>query len=202
LIDAGLLARSFWQVSRVDPGFDAENVLTIRLRLPDAKYDKAEKMLAFYEETIRRVAALPGVRGAGVTNGFPLGNADSDGYSIEGQPASQPGEEQQCIVQSVSPAYHQVFGIGLLSGRYFTPQDNATSPPVVIVDEDFARKHFPTLPLGEVVGKRLVSAETICPGAKLSASCGTSGITGVKKKGGRRFTAFGHKWAKAGSPNA
>jgi putative ABC transport system permease protein len=105
---------------------------------------------------IRRVAALPGVRSAGVTNGFPLGNADSDGYSVEGQPATQPGEERQCIVISVSPAYHQVFGIGLLSGRYFTPHDTADSLPVVVVDENFARNHFPALPLGDVIGKRVL----------------------------------------------
>jgi putative ABC transport system permease protein len=156
LIGAGLLLRSFWLALRVDPGFDAEKVLTMRLRLPDAKYDTAEKMLAFYEEITRRVAALPGVRSAAVTNGFPLGNADIGGYSVEGQPATQPGEEQQCIVLSVSPAYHQVLGIGLLSGRYFTPQDNAASHPVVVVDENFARNHFPALPLGEVIGKRVL----------------------------------------------
>jgi putative ABC transport system permease protein len=156
LIGAGLLLRSFWRVLLVDPGFDAENVLTTGLRLPDVKYDRAEKMLAFYDETIRRVAALPGVRSAAVTNGYPLRAAINIGYSVEGQPAPQPGEEQQCIVQSVSPAYHQVLGIGLLSGRYFTPQDNATSHPVVAVDEDFARKHFPALTLGEVIGKRVL----------------------------------------------
>ncbi|HEX5081526.1 MAG TPA: ABC transporter permease [Blastocatellia bacterium] len=156
LIGAGLLFRSFWRVLSVDPGFDVEDVLTMRLRLPDAKYDTAEKMMAFYDEAIRRVAALPGVRSAAVTNGFPLvGAAINIAYSVEGQPAPQPGEERQCIVQSVSPAYHQVFGIGLLSGRYFTPQDNAGSQPVVIVDEDFARKHFPALPLSEVLGKRV-----------------------------------------------
>jgi len=156
LICAGLLLRSFWRVLRVDPGFDAENVLTMRVRFPDAKYDKAEKKLAFYEETMRRVAALPGVRSVSVTNGFPLGAAIVFGYSVEAQPATQPGEEQECIIQSVSPAYHQVLGIGLLSGRYFMPQDNANSQPVVIVDEDFARKHFAALPLSEVVGKRVL----------------------------------------------
>src|SRR5262249_49143091 len=128
MIGAGLLLRSFQQVMSVDPGYDAENVLTMRLRLPDAKYDTPEKMTAFYGEAIRRVSALPGVRSVSVTNGFPLGNADiSIAYSVEGQPAPQAGEQQQCIVKSVSPAYHLVFGIGLLSGRYFTPHDNANS---------------------------------------------------------------------------
>src|SRR5262249_6206335 len=103
LIGAGLLLRSFWRVLSIDTGLDAENVLTMGLRLPDAKYDKAVKMLAFYEETIRSVAALPGVRSAPVTNGYPLRAAINIGYSVEGQPAPQPGEEQQCIVQSVSP---------------------------------------------------------------------------------------------------
>ena len=156
LIGAGLLLRSFWRVLRVDPGFDAENVLTMSVRLPDAKYDKAEKRMAFYEEMTRRVAALPGVRSVSLTNVLPLGSAIVFGYSVEGQTPQRPGEEQQCIIQSVSPAYLQVFGVGLLSGRYFTPQDNATSPPVVVVDEYFARKHFPTLPLGEVIGKRVL----------------------------------------------
>jgi putative ABC transport system permease protein len=156
LIGAGLLLRSFWRVLSVDPGFDAEKVLTMRVRLPEAKYDKAEKMLAFYEETMRRVGTLPGVRYTAVTNGFPLGNANRMGYSVEGQPAPRPGEEQECIVQSVSPVYHQVFGIGLLAGRYFSAEDNATSPPVVMVDEDFARKHFPSLSPAEVLGKRVL----------------------------------------------
>jgi len=156
LIGAGLLLRSFWRVLRVDPGFEGENVLTMGVGLPGAKYDNAEKMLAFYEEMTRRVTALPGVRSVSLTNVLPLGSAIVFGYSVEGQTAPQPGEEQQCIVQSVSPAYHQVFGVGLLSGRYFTPQDNATSPPVVVVDEYFARKHFRDLPLSEVVGKRVL----------------------------------------------
>ncbi len=156
LIGAGLLLRSFRQVMQVDPGFDPQNVLTMSVGLPKAKYDNAEKLQTFYEETLRRVTVLPGVRGASVTNGFPMiGAAISIAYSVEGQTASQPGDEQQCIVQSVSPGYHQTLGIRLLSGRYFTPRDNAGSPPVVIVDEDFARKHFASLPLGEVLGKRV-----------------------------------------------
>src|SRR5262249_57283889 len=81
LIGAGLLLRSFWRVMRVDPGYDAENVLTLRLRLPDAKYDTSEKKLAFYEEMTRRVAALPGVRSAGGANGFPLRNPINVCYS-------------------------------------------------------------------------------------------------------------------------
>src|SRR5262249_46813276 len=145
LIGAGLLLRSFWQVLRVDPGFDAERVLSMRLRLPDAKYDKAGKMVAFYEEALRRVAALPGVRAVSLTNVLPVGNAIVFGYTVEGQPALQSGQEQECIIQSVSPDYHRVFGVPLLSGRNFAPQDDATSPPVVIVDEYFARLHFAEL---------------------------------------------------------
>jgi putative ABC transport system permease protein len=156
LIGAGLLLHSFRQVLRVDPGFDPQNVLTMRIRIPNTKYDNAEKLLAFYDDLLRRVSALPGVKQASLTNGFPLGNAIQIDYQVEGQPAAQPDEKTRSIVQSISHPYHQVFGIGLLAGRYFTAQDTATSPPVVIVDEAFARKHFPALPLSEVLGKRVL----------------------------------------------
>jgi putative ABC transport system permease protein len=156
LIAAGLLTRSFWRVLQVDPGFDPKNVLTMRLQLPNAKYDQVDRKLAFYHETLERVSALPGVQQVSLTDGFPLvGSAITIGYSLEGQPAWPAPKEQQCIVQSVSPAYHEVFGIRLLVGRYFAPQDNPGSQPAVIVDETFAQKHFPALSPAEVVGKQV-----------------------------------------------
>ncbi|MDX2029786.1 MAG: ABC transporter permease [Blastocatellia bacterium] len=153
LIGAGLLWQSYRRVLRVDPGFDAQNVLTMRLHLPAAKYAKAEQLLAFYEETLRRVAALPGIQHASLTNGFPLSAATTISYTVEGEaPTTNHGD---VIVQSVNPDYHHALGIELLVGRHFTAQDNAVSAPVVIVDEAFARKHFAALLLNEVLGKRV-----------------------------------------------
>ncbi len=153
LIGAGLLWQSYRRVMQVDPGFDAQNVLTMRVRLPATKYTKAEQLLAFHEETLRRVAALPGVQHASLTNGFPLSAATAISYTVEGKaPTTNHGE---VIVQSVGPDYHDALGIKLLVGRHFAAQDNAASAPVVVVDEAFARKHFPALSFNEVLGKRV-----------------------------------------------
>lgn len=162
LIGAGLLWQSYRRVLQVDPGFDAQNVLTLRVQLPAAKYGKPEQKLAFHEEIMRRVATLPGVQHVSVTNGFPLSAAIVMGYAVEGEATPQTGEGQEVIVQSVSPAYHHVLGIKLLTGRHFTAQDNASSAPVVIVDEAFAQKHFAALPLADVLGKRVqVGGDTL-----------------------------------------
>ncbi|HKY04933.1 MAG TPA: FtsX-like permease family protein, partial [Blastocatellia bacterium] len=156
LVGAGLLMRSFWQLSQVDAGFDARNVLTIRLRLPDVKYPEAAQTMGFLKEVMRRVAALPGVEQVSVGTGFPLGPARENGYWIEGQPEpKQPGDWPVAITQSVSETYHQTLNIALLAGRLFTDRDTADSPPVVIVDEDFVRRHFPGGPPSEAIGKRL-----------------------------------------------
>ena len=155
LVGAGLLFKSFWHVLKIDPGFDPQNVLTMRLRLPDAKYTNAEQVQAFHSETIRRISTLPGVQYVSINTGFPLGQGSESGYSIEDRPAPLPGQGRSTLVQSVSADYHQALGIKMLQGRYFTPQDNQKSLPVVIVDDEFARRNFAGLPLSQVIGKRI-----------------------------------------------
>ena len=156
LVGAGLLLRSFQQLMKVDAGFDAQGVLTLRLRLPDAKYREAAQTTSFLKEVMRRVATLPGVEGVSVTTGFPLGRGGENGYWIEGQPEPrQPGDWPVAVTQSVSEDYHQTLGIALLTGRQFTKQDTADAPPVVMVDEDFVRRHFPNGQPSGVIGQRL-----------------------------------------------
>jgi predicted permease len=156
LIGAGLLVKSFWRLLRVDPGYDARNVLTMRLRLPDAKYREATQAMAFLREVSRRVEELPGVQQVSVTTGFPLGRASDNGYWVEGEPEPrQPGEWSTASMQSVSEGYHQTLGIALLAGRHFSERDTVDSPSVVIVDEDFVRRHLPNGSPVDALGKRL-----------------------------------------------
>lgn len=156
LAGGGLLVKSFWRLMQVEPGFDPRNVLTLRLRLPDAKYREAAEIGAFLREVARRVEALPGVQQVSLATGFPFGRAGENGYWIEGQPEPrQSGDWSLAFTQSVSESYHRVLGIALLSGRYFTERDTAHSPPVVIVDDDFVRRHFPGGSPADALGHRL-----------------------------------------------
>ena len=156
LISAGLLLTSFRQLMQVDPGFDAHNVLTLRLRMPDIKYPEAAQTTGFLNDVMRRVAALPGVQQVSVTTGFPLGRNGEEDYWIEGQPEPKRREDwPAAVMQSVSETYHETLGIKLLAGRLFNEHDTATSTPVVLVDDAFVSRHFAGAALNSVIGKRL-----------------------------------------------
>jgi predicted permease len=153
LVGAGLLLRSLHRLTRVDPGFDPRGVLTLRVRLPDARYRELSQITGFLERLLPRVASLPGVEGACLTTAVPLGRSDENTLLIEGQPP--PEGPPAALTQWVSADYHRTFAVALLQGRYLTPHDRADAAPVVLVDEELARRHFPGHPIGAVVGRRL-----------------------------------------------
>jgi putative ABC transport system permease protein len=155
LVGAGLVVRSFDRLTSVDPGFDPRNVLTFRMRLPDAKYREASQTFAFCREAMSRVSALPGVERVAVSTGFPLGRASDSGYVVEGQSEPLSGRWLASFRQDVSEDYHNVLKIPLLEGRLFNAQDTDSSPLVVIVDQEFVARNFPNQPAREVLGKRL-----------------------------------------------
>jgi putative ABC transport system permease protein len=157
LVGAGLLLKSFARLMRVEPGFDARGVLTLRLRLPDAKYRDAASIGNFVREVARRVEALPGVERVSLATGFPFGRSADVGYWLEGEPEPrQPRDWPAADSQSVDGEFHRTLGINLLAGRYFDERnDRADSPAVVLVDEDFVRRHFPNGTPRDALGKRL-----------------------------------------------
>jgi len=156
LVCAGLLAKSLRQLLAVDAGFDARNVLTLRLRLPDLKYTEPTQTVAFLEEAMRRVQSIPGVQRVAVATGFPLGRGSENGYWIEGQPEPKKTTDWGvAVVHSVSEGYHEALRINLLVGRLFNDRDTADSPQIVMVDEDLVRREFPGQPLEGALGKRL-----------------------------------------------
>src|SRR6185369_13594013 len=118
LIGAGLLINSFLRLRNVDPGFRAENLLTMKIVLPDSKYERKVQRSAFYTNLIQRVQSLPGVRSAAVTTNLPLyrqGNSIS--ISIEGKPQPPPGQEDIIVTRIISPGYFDTMSIPLLKGR-------------------------------------------------------------------------------------
>ena len=151
LIGAGLMIRSFWRLQQVDPGFNPERLLTLRLSLPRSKYPEGLNVVAFYEQLQERLSALPGVQSVGATTSVLMDNLpNSSGFSIEGRPREPEAQRLELPFDSVTPTYFRSMGIPLLSGRTITPQDVADGPQVALVNEAVVRRYFPNEdPLGK-----------------------------------------------------
>jgi putative ABC transport system permease protein len=153
LVGAGLLFRSFLTLLKTDAGFNPDNILTMNLVLPAVKYKEEAQRFAFYQDLVQRVQHLPGVESAAFVNYLPLGGSNSsDSYLVEGEPEPAPGQENDGRYRVCTPDYFQSMGIRILRGRGFNDQDKAGAPPVVIVNEALARKHWPNQ---DAVGKRI-----------------------------------------------
>ncbi|MGD2068491.1 MAG: ABC transporter permease [Gemmatimonadota bacterium] len=142
LTSAGLMGRTFVKLLEVDPGFAPENVLTLRMTTPPAGYPDSEDVVGFYDELLRRVRDIPGVRAAGAARLLPLASTMGDsGFGVEGyEPA--PNESMQAEWQFVTPGYLEVMRIPLLAGRTFDGRDRIDGPKTIIVNESLARRYF------------------------------------------------------------
>ena len=150
LLGTGLMLKSFCQVLAADAGFDARNVLTASVSGPDIKYKEPDQRRLFIEQVVSSVQALPGVVHA--ASALPLLGGWQSGFTIEGRPEPPPGQRPSADITHISPDYFRVMGIRLLEGRIFDARDQAGSLPVCMIDETFARKHWP----GETsLGKRV-----------------------------------------------
>ena len=161
LIGAGLLINSFLRLRNVDPGFRTDNLLTMKIVLPEPKYEEMERRSVFYTELINRVQSLAGVRSAAVTSNLPLyRQGNSIGVGIEGQPDPPPGQERIVVTRIISPGYFDTMSIPILRGRGLTDQDTETTPNVVVISETMARRYWP----GEdAVGKRIAAGRIRSP---------------------------------------
>jgi putative ABC transport system permease protein len=150
LAGAGLVARSLLEVLAVDPGFDARDLVTARINLPDA-YDDA-RAVAAHDAIVARLAVLPGVRGAGSTNILPLGEgANTIRFVVDGR-RPPPGQlEPEANIRDISPGYFAAMGIALREGRAFGPADRPESEHVVIVNKTLADRLFPRGALGQSI---------------------------------------------------
>src|SRR5258706_220778 len=151
LVGAGLLIQSLWRLRNVSPGFDSQNLLTFVVGIPEVKYP-TEKQEPFYRELVRRVESLPGVRSASSIIPLPLnGDAFVISFETEGRPVEK-GNQPSADFFAIEEGYFKTLGVSMLKGREFTERDNKTAPPVIIVNQAFAKKFFP----GEdPIGKRI-----------------------------------------------
>jgi predicted permease len=157
LIGAVLLMKSFVRLNRVDPGFHSANLLTMKIALPPARYDTGQKKAAFFEDVVGRVEILPGVRSATAVLSLPTMAVLQTNVDVEGQPQLEPREQPFYPFQSITPGYFHTLGIPLRRGREFTARDNSLgAPPVVIINESFARRFWPSYPAGlDPVGRHI-----------------------------------------------
>lgn len=152
LVGAGLLLQTFVRLQRVDLGFDAHNVLTFTVELPEPQYARPEQKIAFYQQLQERVRALPGVTQASAILPLPISGGDAYiNFQIEGH-AAPVGEKPYADVRLVNLDYFSTMRISLLAGRDFTAQDTLNSPPLAIVNQSFANTYFPN---EAPIGKRL-----------------------------------------------
>jgi putative ABC transport system permease protein len=153
LAGAGLMIKSFFNLQRVDAGLRPDNVLTMGISLPDAKYKEPQSTATFFRQLLERVSALPGVQAAGVINLLPLQQWGFNGdFQIEGLPPCSPGQAPIVEYRTVSPDYFRAMGVRLLSGRFLNDQDAEKSEHVILINQSFAQRHFPNQ---SPIGKRI-----------------------------------------------
>ncbi len=153
LAGAGLLMRSFMKLQAVDPGFRPEQALTFELTLPDARYAKDGPRVAFFDQLLPRLRALPGVRAASAVMGLPLsGMQFIISFEVEGRPPVPPALRPAMQVRVAAADYFTTIGIPLKRGRSFTEDDRAGTMPVVLITESAAREFFPN---EDPIGKKI-----------------------------------------------
>jgi putative ABC transport system permease protein len=152
LIAAGLLITSFARLQRVQPGFEPDGVFTAQLVLPPQRYDR-DRLVAFYERFYNRLLTLQGSTSAALTDRVPLtGGQTPAPVGVRGQALPPLSERPHANRHLVSPKYFATLGIPIRAGRDFDERDSARVPHVVIVNETFARRHFPGQdPIGQTL---------------------------------------------------
>jgi putative ABC transport system permease protein len=153
LIGAGLLIKTFWNLRSVEPGFNPDHLLTMRVELPEARYQEVDKQTRFRSQTLDAINSLPGVQAAMVSE-LPLsGNSLDHDFLIDGRPPLAPGDEPSLETRSVMGDYFRVMQIPLRVGREFGPQDFVDKAPLVgIANNMLVRQYFPN---EDPLGKRI-----------------------------------------------
>ncbi|MBA2458050.1 MAG: ABC transporter permease, partial [Gemmatimonadales bacterium] len=143
LAGAGLLLKSFARLNAVDLGFNPDQVLTARVSLGGERYEDEERQVRFFEDLLRGVRSLPGVRTVGAINWLPLsGERSATRMLIAGEPTPRPGEEPGADVRAVDPEFFRAMEIPLLRGRTIAATDTREAPKAVVVSESFVQQHL------------------------------------------------------------
>ena len=153
LAGAALLGRSFWELTRVQPGFESEQVLTMRTTLPSSRYDTDARVRAFGGALLERITPLPGIQAVGTVNYLPMSRFGiANRFEIEGRPETSVEDQKFAWVSVVGGRYFEAMGIPLRRGRLPREADNEQTQPVFVIDEELARRYWAN---DETIGARL-----------------------------------------------
>ena len=149
LIAAGLMIKSVVRLKTVEMPFAIENILTARVDLPRTAYPDAPASIRFFEQLLPRLQAVPGVEAATLSDGLPAAGNGTIPVQIEGKAYAQDSDYPLAREGIVTAGYFETFQTPLLSGREFRTADTATNQPVAVINQSFARAHFPNFdPVG------------------------------------------------------
>jgi len=152
VVGASLLVKSFWKMQRVDPGFVPDRMLVVQIQLPPSRYAgfaDGDRVRAFYADLYTRLAARPEVQSVAVAMQHPLAPGWTSSFTIAGHEPPPAGQEPESSIRPVMPGYFRAVGAKLLRGREIQESDGVGAPGVVVINEAFARLHFPNEdPLG------------------------------------------------------
>jgi putative ABC transport system permease protein len=161
---AGLLLKNFIQLRAANPGFNPRDLLTMNIALPPAHYRDGSRMIAFYDELVAAVRALPGVRAAAVSSALPVNPIRLSPALPEGQPDVPLMQRPFFNIQTFTPGYVEAMAIPLLRGREFNQHDDASAPPVAMVNDTAVRRFWPGAnPIGKhiLVGRMTKPVEVV-----------------------------------------
>jgi len=188
LAGAALLTRSFWNLASIDPGFQADGLLTMSVSLTPARYPDSARLAAYSGELVRRLERIPGVRAASSTTAlpsefpidFPVSVAGGrDHQTLPGQPAAL-----DAYYRAINPHFFAAMEIPLLEGRVLTDADTADSAPVIVICQALARRAFPN---GDALGQALVVGNGYLKDARDLRPRTVVGVVADTREQGLRF---------------
>ena len=152
LVGAGLMVRTLWNLRGVDPGFDPAHALTATIGVASNDYKTIDQQLAFMNEALRRLRALPGVEAAGFSDSLPMQDGSTQPVSVDGQEVVDMSHQPEVSVRVITPGFFPALHVPITRGRDFNDQDTSNSLPVVVISEAMAKQFWPGQ---DPIGKRV-----------------------------------------------
>jgi putative ABC transport system permease protein len=175
LAGAGLLVRSFFNLRSTDVGFNPERAVTASLTLPRIRYPEPDQQIRAYDGIMQRVAAIPGVERAAAISTLPLSeDTRTSAFTVSGAAPLARGNHPNALYFAITPDYFEAMRIPLRAGRKFNDMDREKAPPVVIVNEAFARRFWPDR---DAVGQQVFVDED----ENTATTCEVVGVVGNTK---------------------
>jgi len=155
LVGATFMMKSLLAVLKVDPGFRADHLLTMKFSMPASRYANDTQIAAFCRQAFEKISVLPGVKSASFSDGLPLTRLRMTKFAVEGQPPPVRGSEPTADMRGIfTDTYFDTVGMRLIAGRNFTADELANKLPVMVINQSLAKRLWPN---DDAVGQHLRS---------------------------------------------